>query len=611
MTSLAANDFDEFVNSDWKTSHTIPDDRSRWGTFDIMQDQNLKRQKQLLESNPETLVGKFYKLLMNTPTHISSKLTKLLLTLSAVNSVDSYQRQAANLLTVGVSPLLHIYKGSDPKNPDLYVPNLVPTGIFLPDRDYYTDKPEIQEPAENYMIQLFTAYGYTLESTQANSLFLFERELARLHYTRAQRRDPDLRYNPRTYDQLVELLPEFFSNLGSCGLKTVIVSNTQYLEKLGQLLQATPPETLKNHLLFHVMNRYYNTGPDTLYQIGFNFHGKVLDGQQQPKPRWKRAISVVNSRVGDELGKLYAAKYFNADQQARCSELISFLTRAYGEIITEQSWMSPETKTAALDKLKKIGTSKVGIPSKWHSVEGLWEEGFTDIFSAMYSWGEWDWKYQEVDKFYTAVDRDLWEMTPQTINAYYHPLMNEIVFPAGILQPPFFGESEISNFGAIGVVIGHEMTHGFDDQGSKYTADGKLEEWWSPTDREKFSALTKVVADYYSGLKVFDHSVNGQLTLGENIADIGGLKIALRGLRMKYGELTDQQLDEFFRSYAQVWKILIRKQFALKLLTVDPHSPCKVRINGALAHIPEFQRLYKITSTDRLYLHSDQQMKIW
>uniref|UniRef100_A0A7S0ZB42 Peptidase M13 C-terminal domain-containing protein n=1 Tax=Timspurckia oligopyrenoides TaxID=708627 RepID=A0A7S0ZB42_9RHOD len=352
-----------------------------------------------------------------------------------------------------------------------------------------------------------------------------------------------------------------------------------------------------------------------MVEAHFGFHGKILNGQKTLDEQWKRALAKVESMIGDELGKLYVAKHFPLEKQKTCFEMIDNLKCALRDTLTELPWMSDSTKVQAHEKFERFGV-KIGVPEEWHEIDGLWKDGIgpeTSLTDLSIEYAQWDWETQEVAKFYTPPERKKWSMTPQTVNAYYSPRLNEIVFPAGILQMPFFGYDTFEeNIGAIGVVIGHEMTHGFDDEGRKYNAYGELKDWWTAEDGAEFMERARAVEEHYAQQEYFGKKVNGKLTLGENIADIGGIKLALRALRKHYnGNVSKETYERFFRAYALIWRMMIREEMAMKLLTIDPHSPSKFRINSALAHIEEFIETFDVKPNDGMYLSPERRMKIW
>lgn len=608
------DDFDEYINGEWKRNNTIPDDQTRWGSFTILRDDNLNRLKETCE-NDRGIVGQFYHTLMQPTVKRSTTIQGLVERAMAVKDHREYLALAGELFTHGVTTLLHVCKSADDKDPDTYIPRVFQSGLGLPDMSYYTEREDVHE---DYLRYVASACGYYDVPIDTAAFLEFEKQIAANYLTRTELRDNERTYNKMPYNAVRDLLPEFFDALGA-EMKDVIVSNTRLLPFLQGYLPTVPVETLRAHLAFRVIRTFADVDTDEMLHANFEFYGKKLGGQLELRPRWKRHIDMVNAYIGDELGKQYVAKFFPEDKQKMCTEMVSTLKTVLAEIIGEQDWMSEETRAEAQRKLELLGTDKVGVPKKYHSVDGLWAEGVpSDPVTALLDWGKWDWTHEECRLFYTKVDRELWGMSPQTVNAYYSPVMSEIVFPAGILQPPFFGDTMVECLGAIGVVIGHEMTHAFDDEGRKYNSKGEMKDWWTPEDAVEFDLRTKTVDDHYSRQVICGENVNGKLTLGENIADIGGLRIALRALRRYYGSasgsdaaLGNHVYQRFFQSYAKIWGFLIRDETAKKLLKIDPHAPATCRINAALAHIPEFYETYDVRPNHKLYLPSEQRMRIW
>ena len=612
-------DFDDFINQEWKSQNPIPGDQTRWGTFDIMIENNRKTLNQICEQD-QGLVGQLYRSMLEQPDQPSAQVADLLTKISSqVTSHSGYWQMSAKLLECGVSSLFHVCKGEDDKQPEWQVPHILQSGLGLLDCSYYTEREDLHQPYKNYIQELGRLYGLELD---AEAIFKFEQAKAKLHLTRTEARNSEAVYNQTTWAKLSAYCPEYFkqtsfaydsSRHSTEAPQYVVVQNPKLMSELKELVESTPADTLRDLLLFQTANHFAGYQPQAINDLKFDFYGRQMNGQTDQDEPWKRALGKVESMIGDELGKLYVAKYFTKERQQVCNQMIELLVDAMCHTLHQSKWMSAATKEAALTKLSTF-SRKVGVPKKYHSIEGLWQESMPEHpADKALSWSRWDWRYQELDQFYTKVDQDLWHMTPQTINAYYNPTQNEIVFPAGILQPPFFGMDQMElNLGAMGVIIGHEMTHGFDDQGRKYNHVGVMEDWWTKEDWDRFDQLAAVVRDQFSSLQVFGKSVNGQLTLGENIADIGGLKLALTALENYYGDrLTPAHYDRFFRSYANVWCLNIRKEFAYKLLAMDPHSPAKIRVNGALPHIDQWYTTYDVTKESPMYLEPDERMSIW
>ncbi|KAA8494785.1 Endothelin-converting enzyme 1 [Porphyridium purpureum] len=591
---VAADDFDEYVNGEFYKSTIIPEDQSRWGSFMILREANLERCRVICEAPESGLVAAVYNIALqqqsaSQPAEVVQQMFDGI-TQDVCDDV-SYVCKVGELQTQGVTALFRMFNMQDAKNPELRVPYFSQAGLGLPDMSYYTDRKDLHEPYKKYIAQVCRLSG--APDVDAEKVFAFESTVAKIHLTRVECRDPDLTYNKREFEYMQALLPSFFVHLDIPDEKKreIVVQNPKLMEFLPALLKITDVSTLVGHLIFRVADTYAPFSSAELIQAHFDFHGKLLNGQQKMDEPWKRALSKMEGFIGDELGKLYVAKHFPEEKKKMCMDMVDDLVEALRETLVEVSWMSPETKEHALLKHSKFGV-KIGYPTQWHSIEGLWPDGVEgkSLAELRKSYSEWYWQAEQVDKFYTPPERELWSMHPQIVNAYYSPLLNEIVFPAGILQEPFFGFDKYEmNIGAIGVVIGHEQTHGFDDKGRKFNAFGELKDWWGPEDSKEYDARAKVVVEHYAAQSYFGKNVNGELTLGENVADIGGIKLALRALRKKYPDgVPDDVYKRFFESYALIWRMLIREELALKFLTIDPHSPTRFRINAALAHIDEF-----------------------
>jgi len=611
MNTRAVDNFDQHINGQWKRDNVIPDDQVRWGSFIILNEENLVRMRKICETDCG-LVGQLYRKSLNYPTDISPDALNLLQQINAVTDSNEYLRMSAKLLTQGLATLIHICKSADDKDPEWQVPTINDVGLGLPDRDFYTRDPELHEDYKIYLREICELFGYCIDS---EAVFEYETKLAQLHLTRTQLRDSEGIYHKIQWTEIRGWLPEFFDHLGLPLTMTYgIVHNPQFVRGVAELVAVTPAETLRHHLLAQTCTFLASNQTESIVERHFDFHCRRLAGQKALLPAWKRAIRKVRYLIDDQLGQLYVQNYFPIERKKECESMVGLLFNALESKLMDNPWMSAETKQAAIQKLQNTSV-KIGYPTKWHSIEGLWPQGISDLdlTGILLEWGRWDWQEQECAKFYTRVDKELWQMRAQEVNACYSPTQNEIIFPAGILQKPFYGFDQLAqNLGAIGVVIGHEMTHGFDDQGRKYNANGELVEWWSPEDSQRYEQLALVVEEHYGNLEYAGGRVNGKLTLGENIADIGGLKLALLALKLGLGRIPSQsELEAFFSAYATIWRLLITKEYAVKLLLCDPHAPCELRVNAALAHIPEFYQTYGVQPGDGMYLDPEKRMTIW
>jgi putative endopeptidase len=615
-----SQDFNMHVNGQYFATTQIPDDQFEWGSFVVLSEDNLVRCRAICEERSQMLIGRIYTKMMTPPQHIDPVFASFIDTIhKRVSDSATYFAVAAEMLTTfGHSATFHICKSEDARNPNIRVPHLSQRGLGLPDKSYYYEREDLHDAYAAYVADICRIFG--VPDVDGRSVLAFEKKLAEKHLDREKRRDPDVVYNKREWRQLK--MGTFFDFLDLADKATsdmtyAVVDNPEFLDHFEHVVGETDAAVLRAHLIFSFADHVAPYATEEAVTRRFEFHGKVLSGQQAIDPPWKRAVKAVEALLGDELGKEYCARHFPPQKRDVCAQMVGDLKVALKETLEKLDWMAAETKEHALLKLSRFGV-KIGVPAQWHSIDGLWDGvdvQATPLAQLVYLWYQWDWRLQEVAKFYTPPERDLWQMTPQTVNAYYHPELNEIVFPAGILQPPFFGFGTYEeNVGAIGVVIGHEMTHGFDDEGRKYNAFGELKDWWTTEDAKEFEIRAAAVRDHYGSIRVQDRNINGQLTLGENIADIGGLKLALRALRIHYGGAANVSADiltRFFKAYAGVWRVMVRPETELMELATDPHSPPRFRINAALGHVPEFYETFGVQEGDSMFLAAQARMRIW
>jgi endothelin-converting enzyme/putative endopeptidase len=453
-------------------------------------------------------------------------------------------------------------------------------------------------------------------------LMALETELAGFQWTTVENRDSEARYNLFAVEDLGVLgqglnWQVFLEAAGLGGEKDIIINQPSYVEGFNQVFRKTSLDDWKTFLRWNLLNNYANYLNSEIDDQNFDFYGRILEGQEEQRPRWKRGVDVVNGSLGEVVGKVYVARFFPPEAKARMVALVDNLRAAYAEAIAELEWMSPETRAAALVKLEKF-TSKVGYPDRWEDYSGL-EIVEGDLVGNMVRANQFHWNL-DASKLGGPIREWEWVMTPQTVNAGYMPTMNEITFPAGILQPPFFNlaADDAVNYGAIGVVIGHEMGHGFDDQGSRYDGDGNLNNWWTEQDLEEFKKRTGSLVDQFAEFEVFDDlNVNGELTLGENIGDLSGLTIAYRAYQISLDGKEAPVMDgftgdqRFFLGIGQAWKFKATDEAMRNRVQTDPHSPPEFRVNGPLPNMPEFIAAFDVQETDGMYLPPEQRVKIW
>ncbi|MGQ0618947.1 MAG: M13 family metallopeptidase [Panacagrimonas sp.] len=625
------------VNGNWLSRAQIPADKSNFGAFTELGDAAEKQVRGIIEEQMAnaTAIGEarkiadFYAAFMDEAHIETLGLAPIQPELAAVDALS--ERKAlttlmARLAHSGVSiPLLpNIHQ--DARDATRYVADFSQSGLSLPNRDFYLIDDDkfrgFRAALLKHIERMMTLAGLPEPAAAARTILALETRIATLQWDKVELRDPVKRYNPYPTTKLPELAralewPAFLGELGLGALGSVIVSQPSYVTGLGRLIDGEPLESWKTYLRWQVLDARAPLLGKTLVDENFAFYGAVLNGIAENRPRWKRGVEAVEGALGDAVGKLYVERHFPADNKARMDVLVQNLIRAYGSAIDQLEWMSADTKKAAQEKLAKF-RYKIGYPSRWRDYSKL-EVRPGDLVGNMRRAFEFE-VARDLAKLGGPIDREEWFMNPQTVNAYYNPEMNEIVFPAAILQPPFFDAraDDAVNYGAIGAVIGHEISHGFDDKGSQYDGDGNLRMWWKAEDRAKFDALgTRLAAQYDRYEPVKGYTVNGKFTLGENIADLGGLTIAHRAWKLSLGDQPAQVIDglsgeqRFFMGWSQAWRRLYREENLLNRLKTDPHSPSEYRCNGVVTNLNEFHAAFGLEQTDRLYLAPEVRIKIW
>ncbi|UUO01850.1 M13 family metallopeptidase [Mycolicibacterium novocastrense] len=630
------------VNGRWLTEYQMPGDRATDGAFRSLYDRAEEHVRDLITEaaasnaatgTDEQRIGDLYASFMDEQTVASRGVQPLLDELAAIDAADSPDALAKVLGALqrsGVGGGTGVYVDTDSKDSTRYLLHLTQSGLGLPDESYYRDEQhaEILAAYPHHIAAMFQlVYGPGDHDDTAARIVALETKLAAAHWDVVKRRDADLTYNLRTFADLPTEASGFdwagwVSELGTTPEKAaeVVVRQPDYLTTFAAEWSGGDLEDWKRWLRWRVIHARAFLLTDDLVAEDFAFYGRRLSGTEQIRDRWKRAVSVVESLLGDAVGKLYVERHFPPRAKERMDELVANIREAYRVSIDSLDWMTPQTREKALAKLDKF-TPKIGYPSKWRDYSGLVIE--RDDLYGNYRRG-YAFEYErELRKLGGPVDRDEWFMTPQTVNAYYNPGMNEIVFPAAILQPPFFDADadDAANYGGIGAVIGHEIGHGFDDQGAKYDGDGNLVDWWTDDDRTEFGARTKKLIEQYDEYVPRQlsngHHVNGAFTVGENIGDLGGLSIALLAYRLSLkGEpapvldgLTGEQ--RVFFGWAQVWRTKSRDAEAIRRLAIDPHSPPEFRCNGVIRNMDAFYEAFDVTEDDALYLEPERRVHIW
>lgn len=635
------DDLFRHTNGGWIDSFTIPDDRAGDGAMRELFDTAETKVRQIIESVSDTpqepgtegqKVADLFTSFMDLERINSLGVTPLESTFAAIDAVES-KSELANLLgrleTEGIGGLLGGYVTADAKDSDIYALYLVQAGISLPDEDYYFND-DFAEVRAKFLAHvqkmsalggLGTAAGLS-DAEVAAKIMAFETELARHHWDRVATRDAEKTYNKCTLDQLREIGPGFdfdawFAALAADAdgeLETVIIGQPSYVEGMVTVWAETDLDTLKTWLRWSVLSANAALLTDEIVDEDFDFNSRTLSGTPALRERWKRGVGLVESLLGEAVGKLYVSAEFPPAAKEAIDHLVAMLIKAYEKSITELDWMSEETKQRALVKLSKF-TPKVGYPEVWREYPATVDAG--DLVGNVRRAARAE-HARQVGRIGKAIDRTEWLMTPQTVNAYYHPVMNEIVFPAAILQPPFFdADGDVAaNFGAIGAVIGHEIGHGFDDQGSRYDGDGNLVDWWTAEDRERFEERTTALIDQYdalvpAGLETSQH-VNGALTVGENIGDLGGLSIGWKALELELGRApSPEEAASFFTAWAKAWRAKMRTEERIRRLSIDPHSPEEFRCNQVVKNMTVFHDTFGVEESDGMYLAPEQRVSIW
>jgi putative endopeptidase len=631
------DDFFRYVNGHWLATTKIPADRSAWGSFDELEVQAEADVKSIIETaalakaakgTNAQKIGDYYGAFLDTSKIEDLGLAPARPGLEAIADLKSHEAVAALIARPGM-PLdgpIGCGISLDEKNPDRYVVEIGQSGLSLPDREYYlkTDPQfvEIRAKFQAHVEKMLALAGHAEAKTEAAAILALETEIAKLHWERAKRRERDLTYNLMTVTALEKDAPAYpwaaafaASRLG--GIKDVVVAEWSAVPALGKLFKATPVSTWKTYLVYQYLTADAAVLPKAFDAENFDFYGRVLNGQPEQRDRWKRAVRATNDALGEAVGEIYVAKKFPPSSKAAMEALVENLRTGYAKHIEGVPWMSAETKKVALEKLAAF-RPKIGYPNKWRDYSNL-EVRSGDAFGNRERAAIFEWNRQ-VDRLNKPTDRDEWGMTPQTINAYYNPVFNEVVFPAAILQPPFFDPNADAavNYGAIGGVIGHEMGHGFDDQGAKSDAKGVLRTWWRPADVEAFKKHTGKLADQYSRFEGLPGlHLNGQLTLGENIGDLGGLTVAYDAYLTSLKGASAPNIDgysanqRFFMGWAQAFRELNRDEALRNQIMTDPHSPGEFRVNGVVRNVDAWYTAFAVKPVDKLYLPPDERAKIW
>lgn len=635
------DDIYRYLNGKWLASTEIPPDKPGYGTFDKLYDESQDQLKTIIDAasrnagapagSDEARIRDLYNSFMDEARVESLGIKPLdpeLARIAAIKSKQDIPELMAHLQRIGVTtpftPQVHL----DNKDATKYVFDLGQDGLGLPDRDYYLKDDDaklkaIRAKYREHVAHALGMLGDAQSKQEAAQILALETRLAKVQWTKVELRDPVKAYNKVALNDLPALAKGFdwkryLVQAGVDGKITyVIVSQPSYQTGFAKILAETPLAVWKSYFRWHLLSNSSPYLSKAFVDDRFAFYGTVLTGIPEIRPRWKRGIALVDGSIGEGLGKLYVAQYFPPDRKARADALVQNLLAAYRQDINSLDWMTPDTKQQAQAKLAKIMV-KIGYPSKWRDYSALSIRP-DDLLGNVQRANEFEWN-RNVNKLGKPVDRTEWGMYPQTVNAYYNPEMNEIVFPAAILQPPFFNASadDAVNYGAIGSVIGHEISHGFDDQGAQYDGDGNLRNWWTDEDHKRFDAKTKaLVAEYSAFEPVPGYHLNGELTLGENIADNSGLAIAYKAYHLSLAGKPAPVIDgmtgdeRFYLGFAQEWREKLRDNFAIQLIKTDPHSMPVDRVLGTVVNQPGFYETFHVQPGDKMYVAPEKRVLIW
>ena len=640
-TMAPGTDFYRYACGGWNDAHPLTDEYARFGSFEALGELSIEQVKTLLNelaAQPHEAgsvgqkIGTLYNVVMDSTKQNAEGINPLkadLARVAAVKSREELQEVLFDMHLKGMGNMFGFYVGADAKDSKNNIVSVGQGGLSLGQRDYYMDTDEktveIREKFQAHLARMFALFGNTeVEAARkANDVMEVETRLASKFKSETEMRDPEANYKKMTLDEVKTLCPDinwdkFFVTMGITDLKQLDFGHLDQLKEINDVLATVSVEKLKALLEWKTINSAASYLSDEVRDAQFEFFGKVLSGRQEQQPRWKRAINVVNGSLGEAVGEMYVKKYFPAEAKERMINLVKNLQVALGERIMAQDWMSEATKAAAIEKLNTFYV-KVGYPDKWKDYSSL-EIADDSYLANVRRINEWEMRDMVARNYNKPVDRDEWFITPQTVNAYYNPTTNEICFPAAILQPPFFdmAADDAFNYGGIGVVIGHEMTHGFDDSGRRFDKDGNLRDWWTAEDADRFTARAQVMEDFFANIDILPGlKGNGKLTLGENLADHGGLMVAYQALKNATADAPLADKDgftpeqRFFIAYANLWAGNIREAEMHRRTKSDPHSLGEWRVNGALPHIDAWYEAFGITEADSLFVPKAERAVIW
>ena len=639
MSVSPGDNFYQYVNGGWCKSHPLPDEKSRFGSFDIVSDDVELKVKAIVEEaskNPGAAgsanqrVGDFYASGLDMDKRNADGVTMLLPLLENIDKTDLTPMSMANIMVEMMykttSLFMSFYSTPDMNNSSMTIAELWQSGLGIGDRDYYTSDDEasakVRAGYEAMLVKYMNLMGWENAEARAKAVMALETRMAENQNTNVENHDPQKINNMMTLEQIKSEYTfidwDTFLSALKVEVTSINVAQPKYFAALNDIISETEPEVLKDYIKLQLVASSAPFTSQAFVDTSFDFYGRVMSGSKEIRPLWKRVLSAVDASLGEQIGQVFVQKHFPPAAKQRMETLIEHLRTAFSQRIDKLTWMSDSTKVAAKEKLMAIDV-KVGYPEKWKDYSGVVisrEKSFLENYWSANSFAI-DFDLAKINK---PVDKTEWYMSPQTVNAYYNPLANEIVFPAGILQPPFFyaeGDDAV-NYGAIGVVIGHEMTHGFDNMGSQFDKEGNLNNWWKAEDSERFEAIGKKIVERFAKIEVLPgHNINGELTLGENIADLGGVNISYQAFRNACGDVEPEAIDgqtadqRFLLSYARIWANNIRNEALINQVKTDPHSPGKYRVNGTIPMVDVYYSAFGVTEKDSLYVPQEERISLW
>lgn len=637
------DDFYEYANGNWLRNNPIPETESHWNSFSVLNELNTKMLYALLIKISENPNWKNGSIQQKVSDYFASAMDTAQINKLGLKAIDTYLKkidaiantndvitQIALLHQIGAKPLFAFFVMQDAKNSTQYISYISQDGLGLPDRDYYLKDDEksfkIRDEYQQHLRKIFELTGNQKQTAEiyAKQVYNIELDLAKSSMSRVELRDIEKQYNKIKIDSLKKLAPNipwgnYFKAIGvqTSLLKEIIIMQPEFIIKANNLFKTLTIQQWRSYLKWHLLKHTATKLHPEMEQAHFKFYGTTLTGTKEMKPRWKRVINVMNETIGEAVGYLYVENHFQPEAKEKINRMVDEIFNAFYNRLNKLDWMSKETKEKAFEKLQNINR-KLAYPDKWKDYSSLQitKENYAENFLQS---NKFEHK-RMIEKIGKPIDRDEWGMAPQTVNAYYNPLMNEIVFPAAIMMPPFFDfeADDAVNYGAIGAVIGHELIHGFDDMGSKFDANGNMHNWWTDEDKQKFEARTKILVEQFNQFEADKGLfVNGELTLGENIADLGGLAVAYDAYKNSQISKKEVMIDgfsgdqRFFIAWAQVWKDNMRPEFLRKLILTDPHAPGKFRVIGPLSNIESFYQAFNITEANKMYRAPQNRAVIW